>query len=118
MCDVPKRGKIKKEGFKMTVELIKKVFDEEGGDSTVYLNENANNVCIQSGFSVESGSVTVKGKISKDDEEHTLGFMDLKTGEILTEAEEGIYSLLGCELLYSVTFSTDEESVVTAKFLF
>lgn len=102
----------------MTVELIKKVFDGDSGESTVLLNENSNNVCIQSGFSVESGSVSVKGKINKDDEEHTLGFMDLKTGEILTEAEEGIYSLLGCELLYSLSFYSDEASVVTAKFIF
>lgn len=102
----------------MTIEMINKIFDGESGEKTVLLDLNSNNACIQAGFSVNSGAVRVKGKVSPEDEEHELGFIDLKTGEIKTYAEEGVYSLLGCELLYSLTFSAEENSVVTAKYLY
>ena len=82
------------------------------------LDCNSNNACIQAGFSVSSGAVRVMGKVSQEDDEHELGFIDLKTGEIKSYAEEGVYSLLGCEILYSVTFLAEENSVVTAKYLY
>lgn len=102
----------------MTIELTQKVFDSQSGEKTVILSDNANNACIQAGFSVTSGSVTVKGKINENDENHNLGFLNLLTGEIGSVASEGIYSLLGCEMLHSVTFSAETTSSVTAKFLY
>ena len=102
----------------MTIEMINKIFDGESGEKTVLLDCNSNNACIQAGFSVSSGAVRVVGKVSQEDDEHELGFIDLKTGEIKSYAEEGVYSLLGCEILYSVTFLAEENSVVTAKYLY
>ena len=102
----------------MTVEKTELVFNNESGAKAVSLGFVSNNACINAGLSVISGSVTAKGKISQDDEEHDLGFIDLLTGEITDEAGVGIYSLLGCELLHSITFYAAENSTAVLKYLY
>lgn len=108
----------RKKEEKMTIEKTELVLNNESGEKTVALDFDSNNACIQAGFSVLSGEVKISGKISGDDEEHELGFIDLRTGDIKTVATEGVYSLLGCEILESITFNAEEASTAVLKCLY
>lgn len=102
----------------MTIEKTEILFSGDSGEKTVDLDFLSNNSCMQAGFSVISGRVSVKGRLCGEDEDHQLGFIDLRTGDIRTTAGEGVYSLLGCEYLKSVTFTASEETEALLKCLY
>lgn len=104
----------------MRINNEEKIFNSETGTKTYVLTNIPNNAnaCESIGLSVESGSVTVTGKMTEDDTAQAYGLINLATGEITDTATTGAYSVLGAENLYSVTFTATESTEATAKFLY
>lgn len=104
----------------MRINKIEKIFNGNTGNKTVILTNipNSANACMSIGINVESGSLTVTGKMTEDDTSQAYGLIDLATGEITDTATTGAYSVLGAENLYSVTFTATAATEATAKFLY
>lgn len=104
----------------MTVKKIEKLFNNESGEKTIILHEAPNqvNACSSIGIEVESGSVLVNGKMSKDSEATAIGMIDLYNADVVGIASVGAFSVLGAETLYSVTIVAEENTTATIKLIY
>lgn len=93
------------------------LFDTQSGEKEKVFENNYNKACVSIGLSVTQGSVRAQGKLSPDDEYHELSFVDYRTGEITDTASDGIFTVLGSEVLHSIRY-IGEDTTAYAKYLY
>lgn len=101
----------------MEAKETTRLFDAQSGQKEIIFDNNYNKACLGIGVSVTSGKITAQGRISETDSLHELTFVNYRSGEITETAEDGIFTVLGSEMLHSIVFTGDNADAY-AKFLF
>lgn len=101
----------------MKLARTEKIFNSETGTKTFILGCECAYSSDEIAVSVDDGKITATGKLDKDSASFSIGFMNLQSGEICSEAEDGIFSVIGSETLYSITFSAESKATATVKIL-
>lgn len=88
----------------MEIKETVEIFNRESGQKEKIFNNNYNKACLAIGLSVSEGSVRVKGRLSENDSLHDLSLVNFSTCEITNEASDGLFSVIGSEVLHSIVF--------------
>lgn len=99
-----------------TKETVR-LFNSESKEIEKVFNNNYNKACLGIGLSVEEGTVKVKGRLSEEDSLHDLSLIDYSSGEITNIASNGLFTVMGSEILHSIVF-IGENASAHAKFIF